>query len=303
MNVIEATESKLSDLRSRIESIEFKGGADNPFAKRLKVQYFKFKSSLNTYKELGDLQKENAKQNGLLPSFDIKDLHFKWRNKISIVVGFGPSLSGSVEHLLKIKDKYKTIACDKSMSWLYGRGIVADVYTTLDASVPADWIPDDIDLSGKVLIAHVASSHEYVKKFILNGGTVAFYVHFCMIGSHYELSELSGIVNGLPVSGNVGHASVVISSDVYASKKCLLIGYDNSWGCYYYPDKQTIGNESKRPIIVDDINGQKVTTDAQFMGYNQYLKEFINQRSFHDKVINCSGAGILNIKQDNFEKY
>lgn len=305
MSVVAYANSKIVETKSKIDECISRFGEENNLVKSLKIQYFKYKTSLNTYNNLGTLQIENARKNKDLPKIAIESYQYLWRNRTAIGIAFGRSLSKNIEHLQGVNHKYKTIACDKSMKWLFENGIIANVYTTLDASVPEEWIPDDINLSGCVLFAHAGASHSFCKRFIERGGDVSFYVHFCMIRSHIELAELAGVTAGLPVSGNVGHATVVIASDVLAAKKLILIGYDNSWSAdQYYADKKETGNINMDYLKkVIGIDGNEVFTDPGFMAYNHYLKEFIRDRKFEKKVINCSGSGILDIAVDDFNNY
>jgi len=266
------------------------GSTSEDFSKRF-MEHVSTRLSINHYEQQREIQFANARENMLVKHKNINDLIGKYKNRTTISVAFGPSLSKNIDHLIKIKDKYKIISVDRAYDYLRQRGIETDVVVACDALIHEQYLGDHPITKSK-LIAHVGTNPDYVKKFIDLGGEVYFYISTHRFGLHAELSKLTGLRACLNVGGNVGNAGVTVALDLLTVKKLLLVGYDHSFGEYYYPGiKRNIENQK----VTTDINGDLVYVELAMGWYNDLLIKYIYEKGKTDKVVNCTEGGILDI--------
>jgi len=271
------------------------------FIEFLKTEYFKNAQSMVTIQNVFEKQKVNAAKNRTLGGGDAVDFFNKLANKTVVLVSFGPSLRNNIDDVLKVNEKYIFFGVDRGIYWYEEKGLQIDYYTTCDAEAKADWIPDDMTLTNKILLAHVGANYDFVSKFQGLGGKVYWYGTNCRIGTHHELYNLHPVkccVNG---SGNIGQIQIVLALSLFNVKKALLVGYDNSWNKYYYPDQETdkqTGNE------VIGIDGNPCFVNMMWYALNFYHEDYIFGVGAEHKIINCTGGGILKLpKIDSIKNY
>lgn len=271
-----------------------KNGTYRQLIEGLAVEVAKNYQSINSYKESAAQVHYNAKMNITLRNNNLIDLHGKFKAKTAICVAFGPSLEKNIDHLFKIKDKYKIIAVDRAIDYLSKRGIKPDYYVTLDAFADSAWIPET-DLCGVKLLAIAGSNYGFNKKFTEQGGDLYLFVSIDRMDAYKEILEITGDLPYMSCSGNVGHGALSASIYLFQSKKTILVGFDNAFNDKYYPDMETpdFGDKLRETI---DIYGNKTNTLDEFVSYNYYMQETILTAENCDKVVNCTEGGILAIK-------
>lgn len=266
------------------------------------TEYVKNLQSQNVRNVMLDKQLENATKNALLPHGDLLSLEATYYTKTTLGLAFGPSLMVNREDVIAASKKYKSVVVDRGMDWFYQNGVKIDVVVTSDAYASADWINDEHDLRGVKLIAYSGSNHEFIKKFISQGGVVYYYNYKCRAGSDVELNKVFPVKTYIPVAGNVGYVLMSVAMSIFKSKKLILAGFDNSWGEYYYPDMKDDAMPKQHTTV--DVNGEEVYTNDEFILYNFYMSELVHQYNLNDAIINCTEGGILRLpSNEKLKKY
>ena len=290
------------DLALMINLYKMAGNLDQ-LKQRLSMEVAKNNQTINVYETMMHTMKQNAISNHGMQRKNLNNLHCKLKAKTAIVVGFGPSLIKNIEHLKTIQGKYKIIAVDRAIEYLHTNGVNVDYYITADPNCSPDWIPK-MNLKGSKLIAITSSNHDFNKKFYRLGGDVYLFTSIDRLGMWQELQSLTGDLPYLNCSGNVGHAAIMAGLHLLEAKKLLLVGFDNSYGKHYYPDSKNVPSNDYDVLDVKDINGDTVKTNMEFLSYNHYMQESINNPAMQDRIVNCTEGGLLHCKHiDKLENY
>lgn len=158
------------------------------------------------------------------------DLSLIGLNRLAVIVGLGQSLENEIEMIKEYQGRegIDIICVDKAYGVLMERGIKPRLVLVADAVVSYEkWAEPFIDQTDDVILVSSVTANE---KWSENWkGPVYFSVHKDNIGTHTEMSKISGIEDIMPAASNVGNSIIVLATQYLMYQEQLLIGYDYSW--------------------------------------------------------------------------
>lgn len=251
---------------------------------------------------------EHAKQNGELYKkigTSHKDLLFNGAGRSLLCIANAPSFKNNIDLLVKYKDTTKVdIACvDKCMSMLLDNGIKPLYVFIADAGISyEDWCEPYIEHTEDiVLISNITANPKWAANW---KGPVFFHVNKDNIESEKIYMEISGCMEIIPASSNVGNTVIVFSTQVLGYDSYCLLGYDLCWGDdedYYATGDSVKRHWMKHLAIVDNI-GRLVNTSQNLFFSARWLQDFYDFQAGRMRIYNCSGQGLLNIPKLSLEK-
>lgn len=262
------------------------------------------KQSLQVFGQFGEsVWIPNAKENSKLERKESSSLQNAGIGKVLVMVAMGASLEENVEHIIKYRDRFDLMCCDKAFVPLMERGIRPDYVMICDANIPSRFYETHVlKTKGIKLIATPYANTMWTKPWI---GDRYFYVNKDAISSEDVFLDIFGQdTRVIPASSNVSNAMCVFMLGADERKrinwagyeKYLLVGYDYSWspkGNYYawndpVPKRYYMQHQTRI-----DMNGNTVFTSSNLAFSVQWLKDYLTYHSL--PVINCSRRGILKI--------
>ena len=268
---------------------------EKAFKNFCRLEQLKNIQSVQTMKNIDKQLFENVNRNKTLPQKDALSLFNNGYQKKAVLMAFGPSLRNTKEKILAVKTKYDIIGVDRGFYWYEKENIPTEYILACDVESSPDWIPNKA-LNGNKLIAFAGCSHSFCRKWVDLGGELYFYVTSCRLGTHHKINDIMPVKCCINGSGNIGHIQLVFAITVLNYQKVFLVGYDNSWGNYYYPDKKYDGREDLGIIETVDIKGKSVYSTRMWQMLTQYIYDFITDYQLQEKVINCTEGGIIKLK-------
>jgi hypothetical protein len=265
--------------------------------------------SVRAFEHWKTIWDENTKANGEL----LKKI--KTSQKHLLNLGFGKKLlcvacGASLETKIDIVKKYKTdaldIACvDKALPILIEHGLHPKYVFLADAGVSYEkycekYIDQTEDM---VLISNVQANPKWSHNW---KGKVIFYVNKDNIGSEAIYSPMSGCVEMIPASSNVGNSVIVFSTQIFGYDEYLMLGYDFSFGIdtHYYAFEDNDKRYWMKHAQLIDYSGNICYSSQNLIFSSKWLDDFNSTmvKAKGIKLYNCSGCGVSGVHPANLEK-
>jgi hypothetical protein len=227
----------------------------------------------------------------------LMSLFGKFTGKPAIIISAGPSLDKNIDLLLEARDKALLIAVDTSLKPLRAKGIVPHLICTGDPQ-EANYkhIKDASDIDA-YLIAEPMTNNKSFRDF--NGK---------LFTATYGDKVVTWLENFIPQLGHVVCWGSVATMAFDVARKLgadpiIFVGQDLSFpegrtyakGTYFETDEKrrmTVEEQEKNGVYdVEDIYGNKITTNRQMFAYHKWFAGEISKTSA--KVINATEGGIL----------
>jgi len=268
------------------------------------------KQSENAFSQWREIWEANAKRNGDLYKklgTGHKDLLFKGLGKNLLCIAFAPSFEKNIQVIKDNINENTDIACvDKCMGDLLKNGIKPKYVFLADAGIDYDkWLEPYVDQTEDItLLANVTSNPDWTYNW---KGNVVFYVNKDNIETEKIYSKLSGCMEMIPASSNVGNTVVVFSAQILGYDEYYLLGYDYCWGSddNYYAFNDSDKRYWMKHADVIDMAGRMVNTSSNLLFSSRWLSDFnksIAQQYNNIKIYNCSDCGILEMQRANLKK-
>ncbi|TCT14021.1 hypothetical protein EDC18_10790 [Natranaerovirga pectinivora] len=199
----------------------------------------------------------------ILTSHHVKYFFGKFRDKPAFIVSAGPSLDKNIKHLKEAKGKAIIISVDTALPVLLRNGIKPDVAITVDGGYANFSHFKDIDYSAVPIIYDARAYYGILEKHT---------------GKKILSMPLDGYVNDLfnewkiEVGNLLGDHTVASNAFEFAIKveanPIVFIGQDLSYKDYSQTHAlgavQSIKTNDENEIVIKDINGNDVLTNATF---------------------------------------
>lgn len=252
----------------------------------------------------------NAKVNACLVKEPADVLRNSGIGKVLLLIASGASLEAHIDTIIKFRDRVDIVVNDKMFGPLFEHGVKANFCMLCDASIPFKYLEPYVNETKEVtLISTCYGNTEWTQAW---KGRRLFYVNRDAIFSErIFMPMMPPGTRSIPAGSNVSNAMLVFftGSDNQQNinwsgyDSFLLVGYDYSWrvGGNYYA---WANPEPKRYYMAHrtllDYNGEIVKTSENLYFSAKWLFSYIT--SFGLPIVNCSGRGLLMVKQGNLEK-
>lgn len=252
----------------------------------------------------------NAKENAKLERGDSREFQNSGLGKIAVLAAMGPSLEGHIELLKKYRDRVDIITCDKGFGALLEHGVKADAVIICDASIQFRWLRPYVEQTAGVKL--LATPYASLDWTMFWKGPKYFYCNRDAIQSENIFLDIMGEKTAtIPAGSNVSNAMGVFFTrcdensrlNFAGYSKYLMTGYDYSWGPetnYYAWDnpKPKRNYMHHRTMLGLD---RKMTFSSENLVFSaKWMTMYAN--SFGMPFVNCSGRGILAIRQGDMER-
>ena len=271
------------------------------------------KQSWSVYRQFGE-QKwiPYAKENAKLPQKSCEELLGCGVGKTLVIAAMGESIEKTVPFLVKYRDRFDLMTCDKGFVPLLEHDLKADYVMICDCNIPAMYFERHLlHTEGTNLIATIYANPMWTKPWL---GSRYFYINKDAIESERVFLPLSEKpLRVMAASSNVSNAMVVFVSgcdnvmkmNFMGYDRYLLVGYDYSWrpdGNYYgwIDPKPKRYYMNHRTIL--DMNNDIAFTSENLLFSAKWLYMYLSAHSFLP-FVNCSERGLLEIsKRSSLEK-
>lgn len=294
----------IKDQMTKINTVgmeRIKATEDKQIANGIMASMIDHKFASNTVLNIFKKQVENARQNALIESVPLEDLIGLAENDNALCIAFGYSVGEYVNELKMYSERAKniTIVADRGVKWLNYRGVQIDYIVCMDAHISAEYLGEG-NFEHTHMIAHIGASHDYIKKFVDQGGTVTFINTRCRFNSDYLLNEIKAFTHHVYVGGNVGNAGVVVASDILKCKDIYLFGYDFAWrdGQYYPDTSYSPSRDDGSDMTIREIiprDGIRAYTNIQFDQYRKSLKILIDAMFIEKQLFVIGNISMLEL--------
>lgn len=196
----------------------------------------------------------------------------------AIIVSAGPSLDKNIDELKRVNGRAVIFGIDRSLKYLYQRGIEPDFAVTVDPLKPVEYFGGDY----AVRVPLFAELHSNQQILDLHEGKKIFYNAFAYINS--ALDKFDKIINPvIPIGTSVATAAFALCIAM-KFKRIILIGQDlaysedgNSTHAGGIDSEQVLYEE----LWVDGINGEKVRTRYDWLEFLNWFGDIIEE---HEEV-------------------
>ena len=211
----------------------------------------------------------------------------------AIIVSAGPSLDKNIEDLRAAKGRALIIAVDTALKYMLARDIIPDLFVTIDPDKPMDNFADERVRDIPVIF------DEQTPSALLREHRAAKILYNCR-DYPKKLFEACGIGVDANIAsgGSVATAAFAICCDL-GIKDIILIGQDLA----YTGESTHAGgvvsagvNGDIGTVMIEGINGQKVRTRSDWLGYLRWFEhtiELTRQEKPEMRVIDATEGGAL----------
>jgi hypothetical protein len=269
--------------------------------------------SNNVWNQFGESEwLPKAKINSELPRKNTNELGHCGIGKFAVLAGMGSSLEKNAEAMIKHREKFDLICCDKAFGPLLEHGLRADMVIIADTGIPFKYLEPYINETKDVpLICTPYANTEWTTAW---KGDRYFYINMDAIESEkHFIPMFHGQARIIPASSNVSNAMLVFFTDCNDSKndnwggyeKYALVGYDYSWpinGNYYAWQDPKPKRYYMNHMMMLDLKNNPVFTSSNLLFSLRWMYSYVT--TFNLPVVNCSGQGLLDVpSKKNFDKF
>lgn len=253
-----------------------------------------------------------AKENARHPNRrDARELQGVGAGKTLLSIGMGASLERHAETIVKYRDRFDIITCDKGFRALKENlGVKPDYVMVCDCNVVwQKWGPREEDTEGVKMIATPYANLDWTRKW---RGPIYFYVNRDAIDTQEIFLDIMGAgTRQIPASSNVSNAQLVFflgldewTRDTFAGyEQYVLVGYDYSWkpdGNYYAWANPIPKRNYMNHRVLRDNAGELCFSSDNLVFSARWLTNYL--RAFPEAPVLNASQGILEARKCDLEK-
>ena len=246
---------------------------------------------------------KNAAENGRIAAARGKkheEFLLEGMGRRAVICANGPSLETAIPLLTEFKGMTDLFCCDKSFLHLVKAGLKPQICFVADAMI--SWekygAPVVDQTEETALVANVTANPEWAANW---KGPVCFYVNRDNLHTERKFSAISGVVQSIPASSNVGNTAIVFPTMIMGYDRYMLVGYDMSWspfGKYYAFDHQDSKRGYMSHSIANDENGTILFTSSNLVFSSKWLGAWIEDLAITGVDIRyCTPMGIVPVRK------
>lgn len=257
------------------------------------------RANLTTNITRGNIFQKNILTNlpQIINNSGIKNLFGKFKNKPVICVAAGPSLNKNLHLLKEVKGKALIICVDAALKVMLQQGIKPDIVVSIDygegtrnlfkglmdktldlylAADPEVYPKILSDFKGKKFIINIHKPlTQWISKFVEDKGTLQ--KGTSVAHAAFSLAKAAGGDPIILIGQDLSYPGGFTHSKGLNLREKVLTGIDKKTGKKYLLSKNKDGKWQGRDLImVEDIYGNEVPTDAAMYSYLIYFEEMID---------------------------
>jgi len=265
------------------------------------ITRFSKKWLLNTISNIANINEKNV--------YLLSDLENKFKGKVALIAGAGPSLADNIENIKTNREKFIIFALNKNAEYLYKNEVIPDFIVCLDAENMDrtlanlnNFLPNtnaiiDIRTDCSVL-------NKNFKKVFVNFSETDFFIKkLSKYNEGIKFYESGGSASTLALTAAVkmGFSKIVFAGIDLAFKDNIIYAYGESM--QRISQEQIIVDRIKKNLVkVKSVNGGLVYTREDYQAFIHHFETLIKELEFSE-IYNISsfGAFIEGVKNVSFD--